>query len=106
MRCMPDYFLVDLCRGAQWTDGLSRRQQTGWDAHGAFMDRLVEEGFVVAGGPVGELDEDEAVLAVRAEDEEEVRARLEKDPWHEQEVLSIRTVRMWTIWLGSLGRSG
>lgn len=62
------------------------------------MDGLVDEGFIVMGGPVGELDADRALLVVKAHDEEEARARLESDPWTDN-VLSIVSIRPWTIWL-------
>ena len=62
------------------------------------MDRLVDEGSIVLGGPVGDLDGDDALLVLRAQDEEEVRMRLADDPWANG-VLSIRSVRPWTIWL-------
>jgi uncharacterized protein YciI len=95
---MPDYWLVETARGPAWVPETSRRQQPGWDAHAAFMDALVEEGFVVLGGPVGELEGDEALLVVDAQDEQEARTRLAADPWADG-VLSIRSVRSWAIWL-------
>ncbi|MGH9172271.1 MAG: YciI family protein [Acidimicrobiales bacterium] len=95
---MPDYYVVDLARGPAWDSGKARRLQADWDAHGDFMDGLVEEGFVVLGGPIGALDGDEAMLVVNAGSEEEVRKRLSLDPWADG-VLSIRDVRPWTIWL-------
>jgi uncharacterized protein YciI len=62
------------------------------------MDDLVEAGFIVLGGPVGELDGDQALLVVDADSEEEARAQLAADPWTDG-VLSIQSVRPWTIWL-------
>src|SRR4051794_37514662 len=67
-------FLVSEENGPAWDDGRPRREQAGWDEHGAFMDRLLHEGFVVLGGPVG--DGERALLAVEAADAEEVSARL------------------------------
>ena len=32
------------------------REQDEWDAHASFMDALVDEGFVVLGGPVADGD--------------------------------------------------
>jgi hypothetical protein len=62
------------------------------------MDGLVEDRFVVLGGPVGDLDGDRALLVVDAPTEEEARRRLAADPWADR-VLTIRSVRPWTIWL-------
>jgi hypothetical protein len=30
------------------------REQDDWDAHAGFMDGLVDDGFVLLGGPVGD----------------------------------------------------
>ena len=53
------------------------REQDGWDRHATFMDQLVDEGFVLLGGPVG----DGALLVIAAETEDAVRERLARDPW-------------------------
>jgi uncharacterized protein YciI len=95
---VADYYLVETARGPAWVADKSRREQPGWDAHPAFMDGLVEDGFVVLGGPVGELEGDKALLAVDARSEEEARTRLATDPWVDG-VLSIQSVRPWTLWL-------
>src|SRR5207249_9770316 len=67
------YFLVKRAHGPSWDPSRPRREQDGWDAHAEFMDRLVEEGFVVLGGPVGEGDGDYALQVVEAESEAAVR---------------------------------
>ncbi len=66
------------------------------------MDGLVADGFVVLGGPVGDLDGDEALLLLEAASEDDARARLSADPWIEG-VLRIRSIRPWTIWLSRDG---
>ena len=96
---MPDYFLVERGKGPMWDRSRGRRGQDGWDEHAAFMDRLIEEGFIVLGGPIGEGDEgDNTLLVVDADDEATVRARLGEDPWP-PEVLTIESIRPWTVWL-------
>ena len=45
-------------------------EQSGWEEHAAFMDALVDDGFIVLGGPLA--DEFRVVHAVEAESEEEV----------------------------------
>jgi uncharacterized protein YciI len=62
------------------------------------MDGLVDDGFVVLGGPIGDVDEDLALLVVDASGEDEARERLAADPWAGG-VLSTQSVRPWTIWL-------
>jgi uncharacterized protein YciI len=97
------YFLVRQAKGPAWDHSRKRREQEGWDHHAAFMDRLVEEGVIVLGGPVGEGDGDDAVLVVDAESEAAIRERLAGDPWAET-VLTIRGIEPWSVWLRA-GRS-
>jgi uncharacterized protein YciI len=92
------YFLVTRTHGPSWDATLLRREQPGWDAHAAFMDELVEERFVVLGGPVGEGDGHSALLLVEADSDADVRARLAADPWGE-EMLATESVEPWTIFL-------
>lgn len=69
-------------------------EQSGWDAHAAFMDALVAEGFVVLGGPLE--DEVRVVLAVDTDSMDEVRRRLADDPWSPSHLL-IESIERWTI---------
>jgi uncharacterized protein YciI len=91
------FFALTMVSGPNWDDVRPRREQRGWDAHGAFMDRLVGEGFVVLGGPIG--DGEQVMLVVEAKDEREVGARLGEDPWISTGVLRIGAIQPWTIWL-------
>ena len=95
---MSRYFLVKRTHGPSWDPSRLRREQDGWGAHAEFMDRLVEEGFVVLGGPVGEGDGDYALQVVEAESEAAVRARLADDPW-EEDMLVTESIEPWRIWL-------
>jgi uncharacterized protein YciI len=97
-----DYYLVRQARGPAWDHSRLRREQAGWEEHAAFMDALAEEGVVLLGGPVGEGDGDDALLVVKLESEEAIRARLAADPWM-NEVLTIRSVEPWTVWLRAPG---
>ena len=63
------------------------------------MDGLLEGGFVVLGGPIG--DGEKAMLVVEAADEEEVRGRLGPDPWAPMGVLEIGSTQPRTIRLES-----
>lgn len=56
------------------------------------------EGFIFLGGPTGEGDGDNALLIIDADAEETVRARLAADPWS-GEVLTIESIRPWSVWL-------
>jgi uncharacterized protein YciI len=99
---MADLFLVTHVRGPAWDFTRRRREQPGWDEHAAFMDALVDEGFVVLGGPVGEGDGEEALLVVDAPGEESIRARFAEDPWAGT-LLTVASVRPWSVWLRSPG---
>ncbi|HET9014562.1 MAG TPA: YciI family protein [Thermomicrobiaceae bacterium] len=68
--------------------------QSGWEAHAAYMDGLVEDGVVVLGGPLA--DEHRVVLVIEAESADAVRAALARDPWAETH-LSLDAIEPWTI---------
>ena len=88
-------FLVTLHRsGPEWAPSRSLEAQSGWEAHAAFMDGLVADGFIVLGGPLA--DEVRVVHAVEAESEDAVRATLARDPWSETH-LRIAAIEPWTI---------
>ena len=73
------FFVVLRRRGPEWQQGRPLEEQSGWTEHAAFMDGLVDSGFVVLGGPLA--DEHRVVLAVEAESEDAVRETLARDPW-------------------------
>jgi uncharacterized protein YciI len=88
-------FHVVLSRsGPRWDPSRPLEEQSRWDEHAAFMDRLVDEGFIVLGGPLA--DEERVVHAVEAESEDAVRATLARDPWSETH-LRVDTIEPWTI---------
>ena len=94
-------FAVRLVHGPGWDASRPIRSQDGWDEHAAFMDGLVDDGFIILGGPVGEGDPPEQTLhAVEAADEDEVRARLAQDPWATRRAPADRLDRA----LGALAR--
>jgi hypothetical protein len=97
------YFVVLRRTGPEWVPGRPVEEQRGWDEHAAFMDELVDAGFVLLGGPLA--DEERVVLAVEAPSEGEVRATLARDPWHEA-LLVVDSVDSWTIRLDGRPRPG
>ena len=88
------FHLVLLRSGPAWDRAKPMEEQSGWDEHAAFMDGLVEDGFIVLGGPL--YDEFRVVHAVEAESEDAIRATLARDPWSETH-LRIAAVEPWTI---------
>jgi uncharacterized protein YciI len=91
------YFAVTRERGAAWDPSRPMREQEGWAEHAAFMDALVDEGFVVLGGPLGEGRC--VLLIVDADTEDAVHARLAADPWTPLRLLRVTRVEPWQILL-------
>ena len=88
-------FLVELHRsGPQWDASLPIEQQLAWAAHATFMDGLVDEGFIVLGGPLA--DEFRIIHAIEADSAEAVTATIARDPWSESH-LQIESITPWTI---------
>ena len=88
-------FLVERRRsGPEWDAKRPMEEQAGWAEHAAFMDSLVESGFVVLGGPLE--DERRVALAVETGSADDVRSTLAADPWSGTH-LSDPTVEVWTI---------
>jgi uncharacterized protein YciI len=88
------YLLTIHRSGPQWDASRPMEEQSDWAAHAAFMDGLVDAGFIVLGGPLS--DEHRVVHAVEAESADEIRATLARDPWSETH-LQIETIEPWTI---------
>ncbi len=92
-------FALTTDHGPHWDPGRGIREQEAWSAHAAFMDGLVDDGFLLLGGPLG--DGAHTLHMVEAADEGEVAARMGEDPWAAMGLLRIGTVERWSIWLGS-----
>ena len=92
-------FAVLTERGPNWDDGKPMEGQPDWRAHADYMNALVAEGVILLGGPlVGTRD---VLLIVRAESEEEARARLGDDIWVARGVLLQRQVTPWWVRLST-----
>lgn len=93
-------FAVMRARGPRWNDSLPMEGQEEWRPHADFMNALVAEGFVLLGGPLrGTRD---VLLIVRAEDEQEIEARLAEDCWTVNGLLHTLYAHPWWLRLGSL----
>jgi hypothetical protein len=94
-------FLVVLRRsGPEYDHSKPLEEQSGWLDHAAFMDGLVEDGFIVLGGPLG--DELRTAHAVEAPSENEIRERLARDPWSGTHLV-VDSIDPWTIRLAKEG---
>jgi uncharacterized protein YciI len=91
---MPMFHIVLRQAGPQWQSGRPLEEQTGWQEHAEYMDALVEDGFIVLGGPVS--DDGRVVHAVEADSEDAVRATGARDPWSETHLV-IDSIEPWTI---------
>jgi len=88
-------FLVVLRRsGLRYDHSKPLEEQSGWADHAAFMDGLVEDGFIVLGGVLG--DELRTAHAVEAGSEEEIRETLARDPWSGSHLV-VDSIDPWTI---------
>ena len=88
-------FLVVLRRsGPEYDHSKPLEEQPGWLEHAAFMDGLVDDGFVVLGGPLE--DEVRTAHAVEASSEEEIRERFGRDPWSGSHLV-VDSIDRWTI---------
>jgi hypothetical protein len=85
------HFVVVRRHGARWDRSQPLEGQLQWDEHAGFMDGLVDDGFVVIGGPLE--DGERALLIVAAADEDAVRARLAEDPWSGNGLLELESVQ-------------
>ncbi len=94
---MKNTFVTISSAGPNRVPSKGTREQPLWDEHAAFIDQLVDEGFILMGGPL--LDEGGAMLIVNAGDEDEVREKLKNDPWFERGILKLESVRRWQIFI-------
>lgn len=91
-------FLVHVKQtGPEFKPGRPFPEQSEWEAHAAFMNGLVDQGFIVLGGPLPAA-ELRVAHAIEAESEEAVRATLARDPWNGTHVV-IDSIEPWTILL-------
>ena len=78
--------------GPEWDASKPLEEQSGWTA--AFMNGLVDKGFVILGGPL--FDEFRVVHVVEAESEEAVRETWARDPWAGTHLV-VDAVEPWTL---------
>jgi uncharacterized protein YciI len=98
-------FAVRTAKGPCWDYRRGNREQACWDEHASFADRLVERGVILLGGPIASDDEEDiALLAVEAADEDAARSIFDDDPWTVHRVFRMKDVRAWTLWLDGRSR--
>ena len=87
--------------GPEWDRSKPLEEQSGWVEHAAFMDALVDDGFIVLGGPLE--DERRVAHAIEAESPEAIRATLARDPWSDSHLV-LESIDAWTIRLDGRSR--
>ena len=91
------YYAVIREQGASWDASRTLREQENWDEHADFMDGLVDDGFVLLGGPLE--GGPKTLLIVKAESEQAIISRLAHDPWTPMGLLRIATIERWEVLL-------
>ena len=89
---------MTLAHGPQWDAVQPLEGQTSWDEHATFMDRLLADGRVILGGPIG--DGTDVLVVFDAADEDDLRATLAADPWADR-IQQVGRVQPWSLWLDS-----
>jgi uncharacterized protein YciI len=89
------HFVLRLERGGPWDWSRDMREQDGWDEHAKFMDDLVDEGFILLGGPL-EGDR-ETMHVIEAPTEAAIRERFSTDPWWVNGMLRPVRIERWEI---------
>ncbi len=95
-------FVVRLRRGGPWNWSRGLRAQEGWDEHARFMDSLVDDGFILLGGPLDGENGKETLHIVEADSEDAIRERLRADPWAHNGMLTPVSIERWTVLLDGL----
>jgi uncharacterized protein YciI len=91
------YWLVRRKRGGPWDWSRDLREQDGWDEHADIMERWVDDGFIVLGGPL-EGDK-EVVHVIDAPSEDAIHERFAEDNWEQDGKLSTVSIERWEILL-------
>jgi uncharacterized protein YciI len=94
---MKNLFVAISAAGPNRDFAKGTREQPFWNEHAKFIDQLVDDGFILMGGPL--VDEGGSLLIFNAEDENEVRRKLKNDPWTERGILKLESVKRWEIFI-------
>jgi uncharacterized protein YciI len=98
---MKNTFVAISSVGPNRDQSKGTREQPFWDEHAAFIDQLVDEGFILMGGPLVGRDgrPEGSLLIVNAQDENEAKEKLKNDPWFERGILKLESIKRWEIFI-------
>lgn len=91
------YFVVINEQGPSWVDSRPMRDQEKWTEHASFVNSLMDAGFVILGGPLGDGKPHRALLIVSSKTESAIRTRLLEDPWIRAGILRVGSIEPWRI---------
>jgi uncharacterized protein YciI len=96
-------FAITREAGPGWTDGKGAFDQPAVNDHGAFMNTLANEGFVLLAGPLADSAHDRirVLLIADASSETDIHRRLADDPWERTQLLVTTSVEPWNLLVGS-----
>jgi uncharacterized protein YciI len=71
--------------------------------HAAFMNGLADEGLILFAGPLAgtETGRVRALLIMSTDDEDDIRRRLDDDPWVRTDRLVITSIERWNVIVGA-----
>jgi len=97
------YFAVIREAGPAWTDGKGISEQPAVGDHGAFMNGLADQGFVLCAGPLAGSEHGRlrVLLIVNADSEAEIQRRLADDPWTPTDQLQVTSIEPWNVIVGA-----
>jgi uncharacterized protein YciI len=96
MTSMSKTFVVTSVAGPHRDLTKGTREQPLWNEHAQFIDGITD-GFILMGGPFE--DEGGAMLIVRAENQDDVKAKLQDDPWYIHGILQLQSIKRWDIFI-------
>ena len=111
------YFVVISQQGPSWDPSRPMRDQQLWTEHVTFINGLVDEGFLLLGGPLADRsrpDDDfspvsepvgddrlyRTMVVVQAPGSGEAAGRLAEDPWIRAGVLVRTSIDRWEVLVG------
>jgi uncharacterized protein YciI len=111
-------FVVIREQGPAWDPSRPMREQDFWPEHVVFVNRIADEGRMVLGGPLSEVDQDgkfvdptepvggdrtyRALIVLEADDERELTELVDDDPWSEHRVLETQAIYRWEMLVGEI----
>lgn len=111
-------FVVIREQGPAWDRSRAMREQDYWPEHVVFVNRIVDEGRMLLGGPLGEVDRSgvcidptepvgadgtyRTLIVLEADNERELTALVDDDPWSEHRVLDTQAIYRWEMLVGEI----